>query len=1439
MGVRIDTLAGTVVNTGLIESNDPNGIGVVLIGGGGKVTNQAGGTIIGGSGVGFYGAVGTVINDGVIRATDTERAGVYSDTGGSVTNNATGTIGGGGGVVVLGGPGTVVNAGLIAGDNPDRYAVYLDSGGKITNQTGGTISGGIGLYNQPGTVVNAGRIQAGGTEAAAIFMKAGGRVTNQASGVVTGFSGIVAGGGGATIINAGMIAGVTTSASGVYLTDGGRVTNQSGGTISGRAGVRAEYGALTLVNAGAILGDAALTVGAGALLKAGGLVTNQAGGTISGRDGVAMTDVAGTLINAGLVRGTGTDPFAAAVLLSAGGIVTNQTGGTITGRTGLVMSDVGTLSNAGLIAATGTEAADTGVVMEAGGTITNLTGGTISGQDGIQFTAQAGTVVNAGLILGLGTGSRSAGLYLGAGGSVTNQSGGTISGVLGVYGYDAATITNQGVIAGSSGAGAGIGLRQGGAVTNAGGGTISGAAGVVFGGAATLSNRGTIIGSVGTAVSFAAGHANLLSLGRTGVFQGLVDGGNSAGSTVASTLELTAGGIGTLVGLGSQIVNFAQVTIDAGAVWEFASSSTITDGQTVTNDGSIVAPVTISTGTLINNAVGKVGHPTSTDTAIVGLVGGTINVVNAGSIQGRATVITAAGAGVVTNQASAVISGDSVIGISGAGTVVNAGFITGVEASQPGGIVRTLGIRLGSGVVENQVGGTIAATGAVQIAGAGTVANAGVIQGDNYYFGVRIGAGGSVTNDGSIFGGIGVQVTTGAGTVVNRASIGGGVGGSVGFGVKLGGGGSVTNEVGATISADSAVAISGGAGTVVNRSLIDARSTDNGVGVALAGGGQVTNETGATISSQAYGLTAGGTLSLVNAGLITGDSDGVLMGDGTVTNQAGGIILGPHFGLQGGNVTLDNAGSIQGGTISLGSGHVTNRSTGTLTSEYLYVTSGPGIISNAGTISAVIRMGGGGSITNAAGGVINGEIAIRGAAGTVVNAGSITNGSGTGVSFAAGFENRFVLLPGGATQGIVNGGNTIGSSIASTMQLGSAASAGTITGLGTQFINFSHTTIDLGANWFLTGANSIAAPGMITNLGTLTLDNASLTGGASLLNNGLVILDPSTLAIGDLTGTGTVEIDAGSTLSVGGTVVATETIDFLSSSGTLSLGTPTGFAGLIGGFGTGRFIDLPDDVIVQSGSILAGNTLEIVIAGGGVLDFRLDPTESFQFQSVVVSNDKITLTPPCFREGTLILTARGEIAVEALQIGDRVITAGGSGPAEQDVTWVGYRRVACASHPKPRAVWPIRVRRGAFARNVPTRDLWLSPDHAVFVGEVLIPIKHLVNGQTVVQTEVDAVTYYHVELSRHDVLLADGLPCESYLDSGDRASFENGGIVLRLHPEFGMQRWEAEGFAPLHVTGPIVDAERVRLQRRAAFVRRRSAEAMPEPGAAGSGRAGD
>ncbi len=70
------------------------------------------------------------------------------------------------------------------------------------------------------------------------------------------------------------------------------------------------------------------------------------------------------------------------------------------------------------------------------------------------------------------------------------------------------------------------------------------------------------------------------------------------------------------------------------------------------------------------------------------------------------------------------------------------------------------------------------------------------------------------------------------------------------------------------------------------------------------------------------------------------------------------------------------------------------------------------------------------------------------------------------------------------------------------------------------------------------------------------------------------------------------------------------------------------------------------------------------------------------------------------------------------------------------------------------------------------------------------------------------MTYYHVELPAHGVLLAEGLPAESYLDTGDRTNFANGGGPIALHPDFASRVWEAEGCAPLVVTGPVLDATR-------------------------------
>ncbi|WP_158322928.1 Hint domain-containing protein, partial [Acidisphaera rubrifaciens] len=177
----------------------------------------------------------------------------------------------------------------------------------------------------------------------------------------------------------------------------------------------------------------------------------------------------------------------------------------------------------------------------------------------------------------------------------------------------------------------------------------------------------------------------------------------------------------------------------------------------------------------------------------------------------------------------------------------------------------------------------------------------------------------------------------------------------------------------------------------------------------------------------------------------------------------------------------------------------------------------------------------------------------------------------------------------------------------------------------------------------------------------------------------------------------------------------------------------------------------------------------------------------------------------CFAAGTRLATPDGDIAVEAVTVG--TVLRGADG-APMPAVWIGSRTVDCARHPAPASVWPVRIRAGAFAPGQPARDLYLSPDHAVFAEGVLIPVRHLVNGTTIAQVPRPSVTYYHVELARHGVLLADGLACESYLDTGQRASFAQGGAAIALHADFAVRAREAGACAPFAVAGTAVDRVR-------------------------------
>ena len=243
-------------------------------------------------------------------------------------------------------------------------------------------------------------------------------------------------------------------------------------------------------------------------------------------------------------------------------------------------------------------------------------------------------------------------------------------------------------------------------------------------------------------------------------------------------------------------------------------------------------------------------------------------------------------------------------------------------------------------------------------------------------------------------------------------------------------------------------------------------------------------------------------------------------------------------------------------------------------------------------------------------------------------------------------------------------------------------------------------------------------------------------------------------------------------------------------------------------------------------------------AGAIVLSFG---SNLYVMSNAVLSQGQIlTLTtdgpgeyapPPCFVEGTRILTRQGEVPVEALKPGDEVVAvlAGQLLP----VVWVGRREVECAAEDRPAEMWPFRVRAHAFGPGRPARDLYLSPDHAVHVDGMLVPIRYLENGATILRERRERVTYFHVELARHDILLSEGLGSESYLDTGNRDDF----VRLRRErdqseeqaQEAAQQIWAERGCMPLVTEGVGLRTLRTKIAARAASL---GHAAVDDPGLA-------
>ena len=348
------------------------------------------------------------------------------------------------------------------------------------------------------------------------------------------------------------------------------------------------------------------------------------------------------------------------------------------------------------------------------------------------------------------------------------------------------------------------------------------------------------------------------------------------------------------------------------------------------------------------------------------------------------------------------------------------------------------------------------------------------------------------------------------------------------------------------------------------------------------------------------------------------------------------------------------------------------------------------------------------------------------------------------------------------------------------------------------------------------GGNLVFSGNIFSGAGNSTLDLAVKGGGVvvNTLNNTISIGGSADNA---LTGFTIFSLDSADTFVWGSgaytvTVSADpDTLVFTPGHGGGLIYNATTADAILDFSGYGSALDSLAQLQADTTTNSAGNTV-IAIAGDGTI------TLSGTLWTPTAAD--ASFATACFATGTRIQTARGAVCVEELQPGDQVETHTGT---FRPVVWIGHRRVDCRHHPHAASVRPVRIAAGAFGPGasgtaLPLRPLVLSPDHAVFIDGVLIRVGALVDGAAISQPPCDVVTYWHVELDSHAILLAEGLPAESYLDTGNRHAFANAGMLTMLHPRFDSAgQGEAVGAgacAPLVGSGPLVEAVRARLRLR-------------------------
>jgi len=166
----------------------------------------------------------------------------------------------------------------------------------------------------------------------------------------------------------------------------------------------------------------------------------------------------------------------------------------------------------------------------------------------------------------------------------------------------------------------------------------------------------------------------------------------------------------------------------------------------------------------------------------------------------------------------------------------------------------------------------------------------------------------------------------------------------------------------------------------------------------------------------------------------------------------------------------------------------------------------------------------------------------------------------------------------------------------------------------------------------------------------------------------------------------------------------------------------------------------------------------------------------------------------CFLRGTTIRTTERDRKIEDLVVGDLLPTVFGG---MRRIQWIGrypFRR----SNPAKawvRDVLPVRVVRSALGPDIPNADLYVTQAHALLIDGVLVPAGHLINGTTITLYDADGLDeleFFHIKLEAHDVIYAEGAPCETLVEVDENAV--NFAEYLRRNQEARCAPWT--GFGP-------------------------------------------